>query len=758
MDGLGINLKVDARAVKEARRDLEFLNKTLKETEDFDISLGGDELSKDTELLRRASMELTRLGQLARMGENRGGFLNPKQFELVSKLSKDIASSLGGWTTQTQKLRNELKQVTSDLRQLQRDSLSPNLSPLARGMMLDEMEVLSGRKGDLQKEMAARRKYDARTGYMSRRAREYADEISGFETPPERDDGGGSTALLGLGKKAFGYGLALLGVGSMMNMIRSGWDKDQKQEILEAGLLMRGVSYNRRVSPWNYTPQEEADSIMSMRRVTGAGDMESLSRLQRFSRLGNIDMLTSLGIAGGYYQATGAEPAKQRQALDALLYMGKQAKDGRSEALLQLINTNLITAQQAQGGKALSDSQVSKIMSQTTSMYNLPGTMGMSSNLFNAMQNAMMPNGNPTSEIMQWAAAGGFDGGAMTSSRYGDIMRRRSMGLNDPENLKRARAMSVNYGKSPSAQALFWGMFRGTAGQPREYETDYAIGELFGPGGKLTGVSDPRQQAGIIRGYLAGKMPTEDIERLIASATGTYRGSTGFRIGQREMETEVAKLNLGGSTESLVGAKAGYLTKSVVGATGLINAHKYDPLIQAAARKHGISPAWFLGMIMTEGAHGNPNAKSPAGAIGLAQLMPKTFTAYGRKGGSILDPADNLNAGANYFSYLLKRYGSVEAATMAYNEGETKYDKGLRPAETLNYLKSVKKYAGTVSTTGGLGGWDAGSNYPVAVLDPSLKEAWNKMVVFLEKISKNTEHLNVGSVASGSLRPMPVGR
>lgn len=736
MDELGINLKVDARAVKEAKRDLDFLNKSLRETEDFDISLGGDELSKDAEMLRRVSMELTRLGQLARTGDNSGGFLSAKQFEQVSKLSKEIGTNLGGWTAQTQKLRNELKQVTADLRQLQKDSLSPGLSPLARGMMLDEMEVLSGRKGELRKELSARSKYDARAGYMGRRAQEYADTISGFDMDGQNGESG-STALLGLGKKALGYGLALLGVGSVMGLLKSSWDKTQKQEILETGLLMRGVSYDRRVSPWNYSPQEETEGIMGMRKMTGAGDMETLTRLERFSRLNNMDLLSSMGIMGGFYQATGADPNKQRQALDSLLYMGKQAKDGRTEALLQLINANLLTAQHAQGGRALSDTQSSSVIAQTAALYNAPGTMGFSSGLFKTMQNALMPGGDPGSEMIKWDIIGGFNG-PMTVSKLLELERRRNAGLNDPQNLKRALAAARRF--SPTREGQIFYMMRLLTAFGQQGGIDQATA-IIDNGDRL----------------LNARMPAAgEITKSLDLYVGTYKGSAGYRIGQRDMESSVAALNTGGLVEGTVGPAKGAVARGWRGGSALVEAHKYDPLIQSAARKYGISPAWFLAMIMNESG-GNPRAKSPKGALGLGQMLPSTFAQFGRKGGNILDPADNVDASAKYAAFLFQKYG-IEGGTMAYNEGPGNYEKGLRPAETLQYLGKVKKYAGLVGTTGGLGGWDVGSNYPVAVLDPSLKNAWDTMVRLLEKISKNTEHLNVGAVSSGSLRPLPVGR
>lgn len=83
-------------------------------------------------------------------------------------------------------------------------------------------------------------------------------------------------------------------------------------------------------------------------------------------------------------------------------------------------------------------------------------------------------------------------------------------------------------------------------------------------------------------------------------------------------------------------------------------------------------------------------AKSPAGAIGLMQLMPANLTAMGVKGGSAIE---NLTAG----TILLKRYlrmfsGNLIHALAAYNAGPTavlRYH-GLPPySETRAYVRKV---------------------------------------------------------------------
>ncbi len=86
-------------------------------------------------------------------------------------------------------------------------------------------------------------------------------------------------------------------------------------------------------------------------------------------------------------------------------------------------------------------------------------------------------------------------------------------------------------------------------------------------------------------------------------------------------------------------------------------------------------PYLILSLIRQESAF-NEDAKSPAGAIGLMQLMPKTARRFERiRRRELLDPWVNVRVGIRYFASLLERYqGRAEYALAAYNAGEDKVD------------------------------------------------------------------------------------
>jgi soluble lytic murein transglycosylase-like protein len=92
----------------------------------------------------------------------------------------------------------------------------------------------------------------------------------------------------------------------------------------------------------------------------------------------------------------------------------------------------------------------------------------------------------------------------------------------------------------------------------------------------------------------------------------------------------------------------------------------WRPHVAALAARYDISPALLEAVVWQE-SRWNAAAVSPAGARGLAQLMPAT----GRQlGVDWRDPRANLEGGARYLRMQLDRFGGdVEKALAAYNAG-----------------------------------------------------------------------------------------
>lgn len=127
---------------------------------------------------------------------------------------------------------------------------------------------------------------------------------------------------------------------------------------------------------------------------------------------------------------------------------------------------------------------------------------------------------------------------------------------------------------------------------------------------------------------------------------------------------------------------------------------QYDEAIKAAAEANGLDPVLFRKQLVQESGL-NPNAVSKAGAVGLAQIMPKYWT--GQHGlntpEDFRDPIKSINAGAAIMGNHVKTYGSWDLALVAYNAGPGKGHRNIKafkegriqdlPKETQGYLAKL---------------------------------------------------------------------
>ncbi|NPA80072.1 MAG: lytic transglycosylase domain-containing protein [Thermotogae bacterium] len=106
----------------------------------------------------------------------------------------------------------------------------------------------------------------------------------------------------------------------------------------------------------------------------------------------------------------------------------------------------------------------------------------------------------------------------------------------------------------------------------------------------------------------------------------------------------------------------------------------YRGEIDSAAKEFGIDPL-FLTAIVREESRFKRRARSSAGAIGLAQIMPYNFDKFQREFKERIRnryaPLPNLRVGAWLLSKSLRAYGSHHLAAAAYNAGEDALNRWL---------------------------------------------------------------------------------
>lgn len=121
------------------------------------------------------------------------------------------------------------------------------------------------------------------------------------------------------------------------------------------------------------------------------------------------------------------------------------------------------------------------------------------------------------------------------------------------------------------------------------------------------------------------------------------------------------------------------------------NQRPFHDSVLSASLDTGIDAALLHAVITVESGY-NHTAVSPKGATGLMQLMPGTARRYGTA--NLLDPRENIRAGASYLRDLLAMFdNNLELALAAYNAGENaviRHGRRLPPySETQHYVPLV---------------------------------------------------------------------
>ncbi|WP_128930957.1 lytic transglycosylase domain-containing protein [Bradyrhizobium zhanjiangense] len=178
----------------------------------------------------------------------------------------------------------------------------------------------------------------------------------------------------------------------------------------------------------------------------------------------------------------------------------------------------------------------------------------------------------------------------------------------------------------------------------------------------------------------------------------------------------------------------------------------YAAHVAEAAQRFGIPAAWIRAVMRVE-SNGDRRAVSPKGALGLMQLMPKTWAdmraRYGL-GRDPFNPRDNILAGAAFLRELHDRYGSP-GFLAAYNAGPGRYEEFRDrhrplPAETTAYVAAIVPFVDAERASGPL---------PLAAFSRS---SWTRAPLFFGHVDRPSRGVRVAldQPAQGGSAATPV--
>jgi soluble lytic murein transglycosylase len=116
----------------------------------------------------------------------------------------------------------------------------------------------------------------------------------------------------------------------------------------------------------------------------------------------------------------------------------------------------------------------------------------------------------------------------------------------------------------------------------------------------------------------------------------------------------------------------------------------FSDLFESLAPRAGVPVTWAYGIARSESLF-MPDVSSPAGAIGLMQLMPETGRLTARQTNitysgphSLTDPRTNITLGTRYLGSMLERFQDNRVlATAAYNAGPNRVERWLPERDAM---------------------------------------------------------------------------
>ncbi len=146
-------------------------------------------------------------------------------------------------------------------------------------------------------------------------------------------------------------------------------------------------------------------------------------------------------------------------------------------------------------------------------------------------------------------------------------------------------------------------------------------------------------------------------------------------------------------TQDAIEQKIAFVSSRGAYPASLAVIQRHEKTIKKKAAENGVPEDVAIGVGLLENG-GSDTAKSPAGALGVFQLMPGTARGLGlqvdKKVDERMDPVKNIDAGMRYLKGNYETFGDWGLATWAYHAGEGNVSKAIKLYAKANHGVTLK--------------------------------------------------------------------
>lgn len=188
-------------------------------------------------------------------------------------------------------------------------------------------------------------------------------------------------------------------------------------------------------------------------------------------------------------------------------------------------------------------------------------------------------------------------------------------------------------------------------------------------------VSEPTINKDEVDKFLSNPKVERSIEYFLANIGWEGRGSWNGVLKDASDQQLIAAAHVALSIGWYDRAYAAIKRSSQKSALAFLFPTPYQELVSRTAAEHIVNESFVYGVMRQESGF-IPDVRSPAGAVGLMQLMPGTAKDMGKKLGlkapvwKLIDSELNIRLGIAYLNFVLQRFdNSIVLAAAAYNAG-----------------------------------------------------------------------------------------